>query len=106
MHRTQILDDKGFWLDLEFTLSGHFYDAESPEMRGHWVDGFVLLEAKNTKFGVVVHGQVWMGPQEWGFQLSVPQNLLHKPITSYAFTVEQFDPHAKFLGVAISKPKI
>ncbi len=49
MHRTHFLDDKGFWLDLEFTLSGHFYDAESPEMRGHWVDGFVLLEVKNTK---------------------------------------------------------
>ena len=79
-------------------------------MRRYWVDGFLPSEARNTRIGLVVQGKVWMaisggsGAQDkWDFQLSLPQNMLHKQIRSYVCLIRHFDEHGKLLDIEISK---
>lgn len=109
MDRTRIIEDKNFWLDLEFRMSGDLQSSDADFMRRYWIDGFLPSEVKNSKQGVVVSGRVWMaehgsGKQEqWAFEVEVPQNMLHKPIKNYEYNITNFDEVRMLLVLELAK---
>ncbi len=106
--RFKILDDKDFWLNLEFILSGDFAESEDNELRKYWIDGFNPEYCSNTKNGIEVEGMVWIAEggenqYKFKFKMKVPQDLLHRNIKDFKYEVISFDFNSKYFKLAIQK---
>lgn len=79
--RDQVMQDKLFWLTLEYGLSGWFRDCGDKSLGGFWCDGFIPESVENTKDGVDVRGIAWIvdgrkAQHKCAFTASVPQRML------------------------------
>ena len=105
--RQQILDDKDFWLRLEYEASTWLGRANDPSLRRFWVDGFIPECATNSHYGLDVEGAVWIGEggrdqYQYRFVASLPQKLLcgvgrRSHIKSLSLDVSQ-----RFLGMVLA----
>jgi hypothetical protein len=90
--REDILEDKEFWTRLEYVASAWLQNSEDNSLRRYWVDGFLPETVTNTKRGVDVEGQAWVGEgarnqHTYRFVVSVPQKMLH--CRRGSFSIEQ-----------------
>lgn len=81
--RHQVLEDKTFWLVLEYGLCDWFRTCGDSSLGGYWCDGFVPQSANDTKEGVEVTGIAWIAegrkPQrKCSFIASIPQRMLSR----------------------------
>ena len=83
------MDDKEFWLQLEYDASRWLESSEDKTLRRFWIDGFLPDCIKNTKYGVDVEGMAWVGDgprqqYEYRFVVSVPQKMVHHRREAYS----------------------
>jgi hypothetical protein len=108
--RDEILTDRDFWLQLEFTASGWFRTCDDHKRRGYWIDGFLPRVARNTKLGIEVEGTAWVvdgtGHQtEYEFVADLPQKLLHRPTPAFVIEALSLDEAHRTLRIELARPK-
>jgi hypothetical protein len=79
--RHEILQDKKFWLMLEFGMSGWFRTCGDNSLGGYWCDGFLPENVTNTRDGIDVSGIAWVAEGQKSqhkcvFTASIPQRML------------------------------
>ncbi len=107
--RHQILEDKKFWVKVEF---GMLLQPEKKEkFPRYWIDGFIPEYVADTRKGIEIEGKVWIvdgdEQNECSFLAIVPQKLLYKKVREFEYVEIDFDPenlHLKF-EIGPSKPK-
>jgi hypothetical protein len=109
-HRHQILDDKDFWLRLEFDMSGRLSESPDKNRRRYWIDGFIPQSISDTRDGVEVTGEVWVAEHAGGqtkcrFMATVPQRLLHRTIQDFDYEIVALDVERKLVELSIKKGK-
>lgn len=106
--RYQILNDRDFWLRLEFDVSDYLSQSPDNTIRKYWIDGFIPASASNILTGLNVEGEVWIvegrrSQTKCRFLARIPQSLLHRTIRDFEFEITVFDPSRKYLELEISK---
>ena len=113
--RFKILNDRNFWNNLQFLVSGYFAESQNTEFNRFWIDGFEPIDCSNTKDGIDVEGIVWVmlmakaeplqgHKPKYSFRMTIPQKLLYKEIEKFDFEVTNFDTGSKELELRIMKP--
>ena len=51
-HRDQLIQNKEFWMRLEYIFSGWLQESDDKELRQYWCDGISPSKATNTKLGI------------------------------------------------------
>lgn len=79
--RHEILEDRQFWLVLEYSISGWFRTCGDNLLGGFWCDGLIPESAKSTSDGIEVSGIAWVvdhrGKQhQCSFTAAIPQRML------------------------------
>lgn len=105
--RRSILTDSGFWLQLEYELSGWLAASSDPELRRYWIDGFDAAGMTNTQRGADVTGLVWMArggsdQMPFDFAVSLPQALLYRREGGYDIAEVGIDEGQRMLRVVLS----
>jgi hypothetical protein len=101
--RHQIMDDRTFWLRLEYDAGGWLAD----KIRGGlWIDGFMPEFITDTKRGVDIEGVAWVanGGREqypYRFPVSVPQKMLHRRRDNFSIEELNLDESRKILQIRI-----
>ncbi len=101
--RNQILEDKDFWLRLEYGMT---LQAEKKEkIPRYWIDGFIPESSTNTRKGIEIEGKVWIfegqKPSSCRFLAIIPQKLLNKKISEFEYGTIDFNPDDLFLKFEI-----
>jgi hypothetical protein len=104
--RHQILSDEKFWLALEYKLSGWFRTSGNRSLGGLWCDGFLPHSASDTKNGIDVHGDAWIGDgrreqQKYSFVVSIPQRMVGRRRSDVALTDIDIDVEQERLRFAV-----
>lgn len=81
--RHEILQDKQFWLMLEYGMSDWFRTCGDNSLGGFWCDGFIPEAARDTKEGIEVSGIAWVADgrsmqHKCTFTAAIPQRMLAK----------------------------
>ena len=107
--RHEILNDKEFWLQLEFKASGWLATCDDHQLRGLWIDGFWPLLARNTKSGLEVEGTAWVmgtgGNGEYQFIAALPQKLLHRRNPAFVIDELSLDERHRTLRIEVARLK-
>jgi hypothetical protein len=82
--RAKILDNRDFWLRLEFDACRWIDRSSEANLRPFWIDGFLPDDFTNTKRGADIQGLAWVGKgpraqYRYRFNASVPQKILSRP---------------------------
>ena len=104
--RHEILEDKDFWLMLEFGISGWFRTCGDKSLGGFWCDGFLPENARNTREGVDVSGTAWLAEGQKAqhkctFTVSIPQRMLSRRRGEVIFDELTLDIARKQLRFAV-----
>jgi hypothetical protein len=105
--RHEILQDKDFWLMLEFGLSGWFPVCGDKSLAEFWCDGFIPENAKNMRDGIEVSGTAWVAEGQeaqhrCSFTACIPQRMLSRRRGEVTFSELTLDIARKELRFAVS----
>lgn len=107
--RHQILDDREFWVRLEYDATRWMSQSKDQVLRRFWIDGFVPVTTYNTKRGLDVEGVAWVYGDSrspggsFRFIVSIPQKLLYRRIQNYAIEQIAVDEAEETLHVVIGR---
>lgn len=87
--RHQVIDDKDFWLRLEYETTRWLASSDDRTLRRFWIDGFLPDTITDTKYGVDVEGKAWVvegqrSDRQYCFVVSVPQEMLYRRRRAFA----------------------
>jgi len=101
------MQDKEFWSRLEFVFSGWLEESEDKELRRYWCDGISPSKATNTKLGLDIEGDAWIGTRDsmdlFQFNAAIPQDLLKPGEKSYKFKDVEIDPDQRLLSFRLER---
>jgi len=108
--RHQILDDKSFWITLEFKMSGRLSESSDKEARKYWIDGFIPQFITDTNTGANVEGDIWVAEGQkrqvkCRFLTKVPQKLLYRKIRDFDYQIVTLDVERKYVELNIKQRK-
>jgi len=75
------MEEKEFWLRLEYRVCREIDGLRTREFRGLWCDGFIPQYFDDSGERPAVRGRVWMGrggtthQEQWRFSLLLPENV-------------------------------
>jgi hypothetical protein len=100
------MEDRDFWLVLEYGMSGRLTESPNKEWRRYWIDGFIPESITDTKTGVEVIGDVWVAEHKGAqtkcrFLARIPQKLLHRKIREFDYKIAVLDVKRKYVELDI-----
>jgi hypothetical protein len=103
------MNERDFWLALEFRVSDEFAGMPQNHLRSHWCDGFSPLEYHLDWPSPRISGRVWIvdgqKQEEWDFTL-----FLNHPVSSSSeldwASLLPPDNLTKWLGVDLDRKRI
>lgn len=106
--RHAIFEDSDFWSRLEFALTEWLAKQDKKELRRFWIDGFIPVRIIDTKYGVDVEGEAWVGTSAreqaaYRFIASIPQSLLAPKNHEYRFSEVDLNAETRQLRIIIEK---